>query len=212
MLKRLFRRQEPDPKTGGLIGCHGLGAWWESAFTADERARVKRVYKPVGAPASILDQGRVSCAAESATRFLLGMAGWFTKADDRDLGDRMLLKADEFMNDPVLDRHALYQQMNKSFARNRSDAARLAVARDACRKQIALAAKVAKAMRKVAPDQPLPEHPCYGFTARELEQAGAYDKAILLLKDARAQGWAGDHDAAMERLDKKAAKSVGKPS
>jgi hypothetical protein len=103
-------------------------------------------------------------------------------------------------------------QINYSY-RN-SDPNAYAQAVDACRKQISIASKAAQDFKKNYSTAQaenwwgsrLPPHTGYGQLAVILEKEKRYAEALQLVKQAKAQGWAGDWDKDIARLEKKAQK------
>jgi hypothetical protein len=77
----------------------------------------------------------------------------------------------------------------------------LADAIAACREQIDLAPRVAPLLRQRWGD--LPEHRGYKQLAIVLERQKEFAEAAALVEQARNQGWAGDWDARLQRLERK---------
>jgi tetratricopeptide (TPR) repeat protein len=104
----------------------------------------------------------------------------------------------------VVDLHFVYHNMIELNYRDRNrnpDA--LAIAIDACRKQIALAPQAAEAFRREWRVLPRP----LGFwqLAVILEKQGNYAEAITLATQALHQGWAGDWEKRIARCNKRLA-------
>ena len=107
----------------------------------------------------------------------------------------------------VLDAHFLYGQKLAIYYKDRETPGCLEKAIKACKQQIALAEKAAKAFRREYKDSPLPSHKGYQQLAIILEKQGKFDETIELCRKADKQGWAGDWEKRIERCRKKADKA-----
>lgn len=212
----LFDRFKPRPATPaanseGLLGYFGLTDWWLQAFSDQERALVEERYQPMGMSAERpLTSGAFHSSSQTATHLLSYLAEWVNKPGERHLARCILAKAAELAdseNAPVLDRHFLQQHILQANYPDRDDPEAMAAAIRACEGQIALAEQAATAFRAEYPGQPLPQHVGYKQLTIIHDKQGDYDAAITLCKRARAQGWNGDWDTRIARLEKKAGKN-----
>jgi len=195
---------------GGLIGYFCLGNWWLTEFTDQERAYMLHKYQPMGTSSNSLVSGSISWTGQSPVSLLYGLSGWFMKDDERHLAYRLLAKAWSLAdaNTPILDLHFLYQHQIKTYYRDRSIPEYLEAAITACRNQIAIASQAAGAFR--AEDarsgmagSSLPSHHGYKQLAIILEKQNGYADAIGVCRQAWSEGWNGDWEKRIERLQKK---------
>ena len=214
-LKRIFGGM---PKVAGELGYFRLGDWWFSTFTEEERKYIERVYKPMsigGSNKKPLTEGEIHHTSETAANLLSALAGWFKKsARDLSIARRILEKAEKITSDPV-ELHYVYQAMiQASYPHRDSDPNALGQAVTACQNQIHIAPQVAKVFKKEIPAAEakrtfgarLPAHVGYTQFAIILEKEKRYTEAIQLVTQAKAQGWNGDWDKRLDRLQKKAQK------
>lgn len=193
----------------GLIGYFGLESWWLSEFSDDERRHITETFKPLGSSGDSLTSGNISSTSQTAVGLLQNSAGWFLKEKDRPIAYKLLEKAEEIAEreGSVLDVHFLYGQKLAIYYKDRETPGSLEKAIEACKQQIGLAEKAAKAFRKEYKDSPLPIHKGYQQLSIILEKQGKFDEAIELSRKADKQGWAGDWEKRIERCRKKANKS-----
>ena len=126
----------------------------------------------------------------------------------------------------VAHRHAAWQkQAEGAYYRRRTDPDALGLGVEACRQQIALAPEALAALRTmhekrrervrragptgggrdIGPFRP-PAHHGFRQLAIVREKEGDVAGALRLCEEARRQGWAGDWDRRIARLEKKAGK------
>ena len=189
------RQPARPPRVAGRIGYLGLGDWWLTAFTPEERDYIRQTVGPD------IDQGEILSWGGSATMFLSNTAGWFRKPENQHLADLMLAKAEQIEGDPLLDRHFLWQQVYQTYWRIDGDPERQAVARQAVERQIAISQAAAAEFLREYPGSPLPGHAGYTALVMDLERQGDFDGAIAVVRRCAAEGWAGcseDHVAGIE--------------
>ena len=197
-LSSLFR-----PKIEGELGYFGLGNWWLTTFSADERNYIEQKFKPLGGNSRPLTRGKILETTQTASNLLMALAGWFEKVKDFSVGKRIVEKAIETASS-TLDAHFAYGQMIKNCYRAREvDSSALELAIFACKKQIALAPQAAKVFRKESRSRELPCHTGYEQLTIILEKQKDYDGAIQLCHQAREQGWSGDWDKRIARYGQK---------
>lgn len=202
-------------RAGGLIAYYGLGDWWHSTFTENERRHVIATFQPLGASsADSITSGEVTYTSQSALAFLGYLAGWFSKPPDRSIARRLLTKAEELATPdaPILDRHFFWQAMIEHFYRDREEPGCLDRTVEACRHQIALASQAAQAFKKEYEDSILPGHKGYQQLAIILEKRERFQEVIELCSLAAEQDWAGDWSGRRQRCAKKMAKTASKAS
>lgn len=205
-------------KINGFLGYYRLADWWLSTFTQSDREYIEQVYQPLGLePGSrSLTQGAITRTTATKTQVLHGLAGFFGKSSDRHLARKILAKAEEtgLAESDVMGLHFTYNQMVKTYYKDRAEPEMLEAAIEACEKQIALAPQAAQLFRKewedlakhadfkIRPFQ-LPSHTGFEQLAIILEKQKEYAKAIALCERAAEQGWAGDWPGRIERCQKK---------
>jgi tetratricopeptide (TPR) repeat protein len=189
----------------GTIGYFGLEEWWLSAFSDEERRYVQGKFQPLGSSGDSLTSGEITYSSQSAVGLLHALAGWFANKNDRSLAYRMLDQAEELskLDANVLDVHFLFGEKLSLYYKDRDNPGYLEKAIDACKQQIALADKAARAFQAEYRDSPLPGHKGYQQLAIILEKQMDFEEAIALCSQAEKQGWAGDWAKRIERCKKK---------
>lgn len=197
------------PSVAGEIACYGLAEWWLNAFSDQDRALVRRTFKPLGSlPSYAIDKGESKgCNRSDAAGFLGGLASWF-KDRKYDRVQFTILSEAERRSCSTLDRHFVYSSFVEYWYRLRDEREE---ARDNtiqyCERQIDLSKDAANAWRK-AHGPPLPSHVGFKQLTIIREKDGNYANAIQLCQQAKKDGWAGDWDKRIARLEGKLAKAA----
>lgn len=74
-----------------------------------------------------------------------------------------------------------------------------------------MAFAVRKAMFQEYPDRPLPGHPGYQRLAINYEREQRFDEALVACRNAKDQGWFGDWDKRIARIEAKQWKTLDNP-
>jgi hypothetical protein len=196
----LFKRTRGDktggPEVTGTLGYFGLGEWWLTTFTEEERAYIEEKHKPMGGlPGVTLTKGHIGQTTQTAAGLLVSLSTWFTGPGDRHLAIRMLEKADSLAGSNIIDRHMVYGQMVKDYyAERETQPGALDAAIVACERQIAIAPQVLPAWVAAYPSDPpiTPKHSGYVQLAIIREKQGDYAEALRLCQEAKSQGWRSD--------------------
>jgi hypothetical protein len=176
----------------GLIGYYNLTDWWLSTFTAEERNEI---------------QARPGSTTGRAESSLMSLGIEFIQSKDFGIAERLIAKATEVGGASLLDKHFHYQQMAQAYYRHRNDDPEaLALAIDACEKQILLGPEAAKAFLAEDPEDFLPAHHGFQQLAIIQEREKNYTEAIRLCREAMAQGWGGDWEKRIVRCENRLAK------
>ena len=198
---------------GGNIRYFNLQDWWLAVFSEKERRYIEEKYHPMMSSSEdvSLTQGKILYSNQTAAQFLWGLASWFTGPQDRELGRKLLEKAQDLNNSQsgiinILDEHFILSSMIPIYYRDRDKPAMLEKAMLACRKQIDISLQSAKAFLKEYPGDPLPSHRGYEQLAIILYKQGNYLEAIQLCEQAKRQNWSGDWDKRIERYSIKIGK------
>jgi hypothetical protein len=131
----------------------------------------------------------------------------FIQSKDFGIAERLIAKATEVGGASILDRHFHYQQMAQAYYRHRNDDPEaLALAIDACEKQILLGPEAAKTFLAEDPEDYLPTHHGFQQLAIIREREKDYGEAIRLCREAMAQGWGGDWEKRIVRCENRLAK------
>lgn len=188
----------------GEIGYHKLAEWWDAEFTDDERKRILDVFRPLGGGKSPLLEGTISASSESTLSFLTNLSGWFKKDGDRQVGYKILAKAEQLVPACMspFDCHFFYQAKIEMHYCDRDNPHHLAEAEHACRSQIAIAGPVAKEFAREFPGA-LPEHIGYKQLTIILDGRGAHEEAVEIARCAHSDGWSGDWARRIERYSRK---------
>lgn len=191
----------------------GLLQWWHSEFTKAEQDHILTTFQPLmtsignnctETPLSRIIQpdGTVGSIGSLTT-----LAPWFLSPADLPLARRILAKGvalGEGESGPILDRHFTYLNMIRVYYRDRNrDPGALALAIEACEKQIALGPEAVLAFGQKYPKLELPEHTGFKQLAIIREKERNYIEAIRLSEEARTQGWNGDWEKRIVRCTKK---------
>ena len=97
-----FGRRRKNKRVQGMIGYFGLEDWWYTSFSDQERDYIRQVYQPMGAYEDLLTSGMVSYTTQTLMGFLYGLAGWFTKQQDRPIAYKILKKTEELLDADTL--------------------------------------------------------------------------------------------------------------
>lgn len=206
--QHMFGLFSKKTKIAGHIGYFDLQDWWESTFTQQERNHIEEIYHPMGSESNTkpLTEGELSWTSQTASSLLWALAGWFNNTRDREIAKRIIAKAEQMaqVGGNILDSHFSLSEKIVIYYREREtthDGLEKAI--QACKDQIAIAPKVAKAFLKEYPLQPLPAHGGYRQLRIILEKQGNFDQAIELCEIAKQEGWADDWDKQIITLNKK---------
>lgn len=201
-------RQKKDPPVVGDIAYFGLAEWWLYEFTDEERDLIRRTYTPMGMPDYQIDRGRVTASSQSAADFASGVAAWFNKENTRHIGYKFIRKADEYGEADLspMSLHFAMQARCQFFYRWRDhDPGALEEAIKACERGISISDQAAAAFARQWGRVDV-GHYCFRQLAIIEEKRGDLDRAISLCHLAMADGWQGDWEKRISRLERKRAK------
>lgn len=206
-LKKLIKSSK-NKQIEGSIAYYQLQDWWFQEFTEQERKTIEDLYKPmwVNKDEKSLTEGKVLGSSQSVMMFLVVLSGWFNNPLNRSLANRIISKANQLAQDgkgDILDKHFLYSEMVSVFYPQRQQKDNLNKTIEACKKQISLTSKAAKAFKGKYPKQELPSHKGYEQLVIILDKQGNQKEAIVLCEQAKEQGWAGDWDKRINRYRQK---------
>lgn len=183
-----------------------LADWFDKEFTKEDRDHMEEVFQPLGGTIG-LKSGISRLTEKSALSYLTNLSGWFDNPRDRGLAFKLINKAEEYVEKgSTLDKHFFWsKKMGLYYKLRDTDSNALDVAIQSAKKQIDLAPKAAESFLKDS-FRELPSHAAYTQLAIILDKQKKYDEAIELVKQAKSQGWSGDWDKRIERLEAKKAK------
>jgi len=204
-----------EKQIGGFIGQANLVDWWLGEFDDAERSHIVATFQPMGSSngGQALIEGDASGSNSDPSHMLYNLAGWFKQEADRTIAFRIIDKATELLeiSPSILTKHFTYQARAEIYYRWRDlDSFALERATEACRNQIAIAKDAAAAFLREDTAQGLgflPAHHGYKQLAIILEKQGDLEAALNLSREAKEQGWNGDWDARIGRLEKRLAKA-----
>lgn len=184
----------------GKIGYHKLAEWWNAAFTDDEQKRILDAFRPLAGGDNPLLEGTIISSSESSLSFLTNLSGWFKKDSDRQIGYKILAKAEQLVpaSTSALDAHFFFQAKIEMHYCDRDNPQHLAEAEHACREQIAVAGPAAGEFTREFPGA-LPEHKGYKQLTIILANRGATGEAVEVARRAQSEGWSGDWGRRIER-------------
>ncbi len=195
----LFKLQE---KIGGEIAYYNLTDWWLKTFSKQEQDYIVKTFQPLGGSGVDLIKGEIQYSSGSAVSLLSNLAGWFKNDKDREIGYKLLDKAEKLITDntDTLNIHFFYQNKLEFYYRFREiDQESLNIAIEACKKQIELSPRAILAFKKEYEHEKLPMHTGYEQLAIILEKQSKFNEVIALCENAKNQGWGGDWDKRIER-------------
>jgi len=156
-------------KIGGVLGYHGLGEWWLTTFSEQEREYIVKTYQPFSVSVSVqsdetghsvsfeeiptskdfLTSDNIDYPTETAFKFLSGLSAWFKKKKDGSIAFRIIEKAEEkaeeLLSRNILDIHFFYHTKIVIYYRHRNiEPTALEKAIEACKNQIAIAPEAKK--------------------------------------------------------------------
>ncbi|MDD2354324.1 MAG: hypothetical protein PHX76_03040 [Patescibacteria group bacterium] len=207
--KKMFNLFKSQEKIGGEIAYYNLTDWWLKTFSKQGQDYIVKTFQPLGGSGVDLIKGEIQYSSGSAVSLLSNLAGWFKNDKDREIGYKLLDKAEKLITDntDILDIHFFYQNKLEFYYRFREiDQESLNIAIEACKKQIELSPSAILAFKKEYEHEKLPMHTGYEQLAIILEKQGEYDEAIDLCKQAQKQTWNGEWDKRIERCLKKKSK------
>jgi tetratricopeptide (TPR) repeat protein len=202
----LFKSQE---NIGGEIAYYGLTEWWLEVFNEQERSYIVKTFQPLGGSGNNLVKGKIQYCSGSAVSLLSSLANWFKNTEDREIGYKLLKKAEDLISSKtrILDIHFFYQHKLEFYYRFRkNDPESLNIAIETCKEQIKLAPQAILSFKKEYEDENLPRHVGYEQLAIILEKQKKYDEVIDLCEQAKREDWNGEWDKRIERCIKKKSK------
>lgn len=202
----MFNFIKSQRKVGGEIAYHNLTEWWFETFNEQERDYIVKTFQPLGGSGSDLIKSNIQYSSGSAVSLLANLAGWFKNIKDREIGYKLLDKAEKLITDSteILDIHFFYHIKIEFYYRFRKiDQESLNIAIESCKKQIELSSSASIAFKKEYEHQRLPMHTGYEQLAIILEKQEKYDEVIDLCKQAKEQIWNGEWDKRIERCIKR---------
>jgi hypothetical protein len=179
-------------EVGGLIKYLGLVEWWLGTFSDQERAVIlDRVAKPFSAYAD-MQSGNVTYTSFTPAMFVCGLTGWFTRRDLRTIGRKIAISAEERLADidSLVDQHFALTDLIDFWQRagdHSSDDINRELA--LCRRQTAIADKVAPLLKAKFNDNSLPVHIGLTHLLRLLDPAADGAEIATLKEWAARTGW-----------------------
>lgn len=210
-----FFKKKDNKKIKGEIGYFKLEDWWINSFNDDERNLILSVYSPFGIGVdgntnnqkSTLIDGNIQHSSGNTLKFLVGFFSWFSKKEYYDSIAPKIISEIEYQisnfNYPILDLHFAYGSIMAFYYKNREKDDCYDKAIYYCKKQIELSKESAKEFIKEFGDRNLPGHMGYKQLSIILEKEKKYEEALQLIKRANDEGWSGDWEKRIERINKK---------
>ena len=203
-----------DQQIGGRLGYFGLGDWWLSTFSEQERRYIDNAYSYFGTDQSnLLTQGDISSTSETIADVLNGIIGTLRDCPQYiHLIRPIVIEAEELASGDALGLHFLYQNaLQIAYRHRQADPLALDVSVEMCEKQVAIAPQAAREFkRQISAGEAyrtlgarLPAHIGYKQLAIILEKRKDYEGALRLVSMAKKQGWAGDWDKRAEKLQRR---------
>lgn len=204
------------PKINGYIGFFGLVDWWLETFDTNERKSIVNLYPKedsiFGTSRHELIKEKILFTSLTKLGFLSGLATTLlSNKTTRDLGWRVAKTVENYSDNlsskEILDLHFFYHNLLDIFYRLREkEPEALSIAIEACKSQIQLSEKAAKAYKIENPEDDedfLPGHKGFQQLTIIYDKQGKFEEAIEVAKQAQEHGWAGDWERRIERYKKK---------
>lgn len=187
----LFFNRSAKSKVAGDIAYYELTEWWLNELTEEERNIIRNTFKPMMRE-RLIDEGHIESSSQSKLAFLGILAEWFKKKEYYYIAKKILNEGEKIysQNKDVLDLHYFCLAAIRVYYANREvdeDAFNKAI--EYCERQISLAPKVKKALKKEYPLNVLPCHTGYQQLAIIYEKQKKYEQALHIACEAQEQGW-----------------------
>ena len=175
----LFFNRNAKSKVAGDIAYYELTEWWVNELTEEERNIIRNTFKPMMRE-RLIDEGRIESSSRSKLAFLGILAEWFKKKEYYHIAKKILSEGEKIysQNKNVLDLHYFCLSAIRVYYANREeDEEAFNKAIEYCERQISIAPKVYKALKKEYPSHALPCHTGYQQLAIIYEKQKQYEKA-----------------------------------
>lgn len=195
---------------GGDIFRYGLDDWWLSEFSQSEREQIADTYRPMGTSGRPLVEGNATRQPElHPGPFLANLATWVTKPALGDLALRIAEKSASFDTLPsdLTQAHFMFANLCQVYYRFRDTwPCAMEKAVWACKQDIELSSKLDP--RRLGGGVVV-SHYCFKQLAIIEEKRGNFDRAAELCRKAMAQGWSGDWEKRLTRIETMQKKKMG---
>ncbi|MDE5422057.1 hypothetical protein L3073_07530 [Ancylomarina sp. DW003] len=201
---RLFKRNK---KIKGLISYYNLESFWLEALNDRERKIISENFNSgsIGSDSKDLLENNITEYPSSKLSFVKGQVSRYTKPDFKDIGQKFVnLGNIEVINtNNTLDKHFYYAILIKYYYRHRSESDNMEFAIKTCNDQISISKEAKKEFNKDFPTDSLPSHTGFEQLAIILEKSKKISDGIDLCNRALSEGWWGDWEHRIERMNKK---------
>ncbi len=199
LFKNLFNTNNKNETNtiGGYISKYNLTDWWLLTFNKEEREYIVNKY------GSDLIEGQPYFNTEVYC-FLGNLSSWFSTKKDLSISLRILEKAESLFNynSSITDEHFYYMNNIEIYYKDRENNTSFEKTIEYCNKQISISNKVKTSFLKEDNDT-LQSHVGFKQLAIIEEKRGNLQKALELSKQAQIEGWNGDWDDRIAKLEKK---------
>lgn len=197
IIKKMFAN-----KAGGYIAGYHLEEWWQNNFTEQEKIYINKKYEPMGESKGMLTKGSPIVMNTNVSMFLINLASWFSTKADIEIARKMIIEAERrYTNLPIIDLHFYYMQLIKFYYLDRENKESFEKAILACEKQISISEQARNAF--ISKHGSLPSHTGFKQLAIIEEKRKNYERALVLSKRAKKEGWIDEWDKRIKRLEKK---------
>lgn len=189
-------------KVNGYIRAYELEDWWNNSFTVEQQKYITNKYQPLGGRENMLTEGDINVSGEPKTLFLANLATWFNTKKDLEIARKIIIEAEKsFGNMSFMKQHYYFLTLIKHYYLDRENPESFDAAIRACENQISISKKVKHEFKKDG--DILPSHTGFQQLAIIEEKRKNYKRAIDLSKQALKEGWSGDWEKRIERLENK---------
>lgn len=203
----VFRRRK---KIYGFIGYYKLDDFWLKTLNKNERKIViqNNTYAGLGTDSKDIAETKIHNTSQSKLSFIRSQISLHKKPDSKDIGLKFIdLGNKELANaKDIVEKHFYYATLIEFYYRFRADDNNYELAKDACRNQIKISKKAKAEIIKELHLEQLTGHTGFYQLAVILEKEKKFDESIEICKKALNEGWSGDWNKRIDRMNKKVVK------
>ena len=200
-----FKKKNIFKNIKGEIAYYDLQDWWMTEFTEEERDLIRSQYKPYGVSAEYsIDKGNIDFSSSSKLHFLSYLPSWFSTEEQFHIAEKIMKKVETYILDSneIITIHLYYGMCVKNYYPHRDTMpGALDKAIEYCKRQIQISEQAREAFLKDSDF--LPSHTGFKQLAIIYEKQGKISEALDIAKMDMKQGWNGDAERRVARLEKK---------
>jgi len=199
----LFRKKK---KLNGYIGFFNLENFWFKTLNEKERQIVLENFNSgsIGVDSTDLLETKLFGTREKLS-FISGQISRYKKPIFKNLGLKFIEIGNEELQrtTQIIEKHFYYQRLIEFHYRFRAEENNYELAINACMNQIEISEKAKIEFEKEIYIDQLPSHKGFKQLAIILEKEKKFNEAIKICQKAITEGWNGDWNYRIERMNKK---------